>query len=128
MNISKRRILTNAFFELQFSYCPLVWMWHSHANNSKINRLHEHCFLIIYSDIPSSFETLLEKDGFVSTHNRNLQILVNEMYEIKNDLPPLIATTEHFEQRNVQYYDLKNKTNFIIPPIRTVYHGSESIL
>ena len=43
MNISKRRILMNAFFKSQFSYCPLVWMCHSRANNAKINRLHERC-------------------------------------------------------------------------------------
>ena len=43
MNISKRRILMNAFFKSQFSYCPFVWMCHSHANNGKINRLHERC-------------------------------------------------------------------------------------
>ena len=37
MNISKRRILMNAFFKSQFSYCPLVWMYHSLAKNGKIN-------------------------------------------------------------------------------------------
>ena len=50
MNMAKKRILMNAFFKSQFSYCPLVWMCHSHANNSKINRLHERCLRIIYSD------------------------------------------------------------------------------
>ena len=29
MNLSKRKILMNAFFNLQFSYCPLLWMCHS---------------------------------------------------------------------------------------------------
>ena len=91
INISKRRILRNAFFKSQFSYCPLVWMCHSHANNGKINRLHERCLRIIYSDKQSSFETLLEKDGSVSVHNRNLQILATEMYKIKNDLSPLLS-------------------------------------
>ena len=69
MNISKRRILMNAFFKSQFSYCPLVWMCHSCANNGKINTLHEHCLQMIYSDKQSSFEMLLEKDGSVSVHN-----------------------------------------------------------
>ena len=102
MKISKRCILMNAFFKSQFSYCPLVWMCHSRANNGKINRLHERCLRIIYSDKQSSFETLLEKDGSVSVHN--LQILATEMYKIKNDLSPLIAT-ELFEQRNEQQYN-----------------------
>ena len=99
MNISKRCILMNAFFKSQFSYCPLVWMCLSRANNSKINRLHERCLRIIYSDKQSSFEALLEKDGSVSIHNRNIQILATEMFKIKNDLSPEIMT-ELFEQRN----------------------------
>ena len=61
MNISKRRILMNSFFKSQFSYCPLASMCHGRANNAKINRLLERCLQIIYSDKPSSFETLLEK-------------------------------------------------------------------
>ena len=40
MNISKRGFLMNASFKSQFSYCPLIWICHSHANNVKINRLH----------------------------------------------------------------------------------------
>ena len=126
MNISKRRILMNAFFKSQFSYCPLVWMCHSRANNGKINRLHERCLRIIYSDKQSSFATLLEKEGSVSVHNQNLQILATEMYKIKNDLSQLIAT-ELFEQRNEQHYYLRKNSQFTIPPIRTMYHGSESI-
>ena len=126
MNISKRRILMNAFFKSQFSYCPLVWTCHSRANNSKINMLHEHWFRIIYSDKKSSFEALLEKDGSVSIHNRNIQILATEMFKIKNDLSPEIMT-ELFEQRNEHHYNLRNNVHFITPQIRTVYHGSESI-
>ena len=99
-------------------------MCHSRANNGKINRLHERC-LWIYSDRQSLFETQLEKDGSVSVHNRNLQILATEMYKIKNDLSPLIVT-ELFEQRN-EHYNLRKNSQFTIPPIRTMYHGSESI-
>ena len=61
-------------------------MCHSRANNNKINRLHERCLRIVFSDKQSSFETLLEKDSSVSIHNRNLQILATEMYKIKNNL------------------------------------------
>ena len=101
-------------------------MCHSRANNGKINRLHKRCLQIIYSDKQSSFETLLEKYGSVSVHNRNCLILASEMYTTKNDLTPLIVT-EFFEQRNEQHYDLRKNFQFIIPPVRTVYHESESI-
>ena len=29
MELTKRRILMNAFFDSQFNYCPLIWMFHS---------------------------------------------------------------------------------------------------
>ena len=99
MNISKRRILMNAFFESQFSYSSLVWMCYSRANNGKTKRLHQRCLGIIYSDKQSLFEMLLEKDGSDTACSQNLQILATKIYEIKNDLPPLFLT-ELFEQRN----------------------------
>ena len=126
MNVFKKRILLNAFFKSQFSYCPLIWMCHSRTNNNKINRLHERCLRIIFSDKQSSFETLLEKDDSVSIHNRNLQILATEMYKIKNNLSTSIIA-DLFEERNEQHYNLRNFAQFSLPAIRTVYNGSESI-
>ena len=41
MNLSKTKILTNAFFDLHFKYCPPIWMCHSRINNRKINRPHK---------------------------------------------------------------------------------------
>ena len=48
MDLSKRRVLLNAFFISQFSYCPLVWMFYSFGKNNKINRIHERCLRRIY--------------------------------------------------------------------------------
>ena len=79
MGIAKKRILMNAFFTSQFSFCLLVWMCHSCTNNSKINKLHERCLRIVCNDKQSSFNELLEKDGLVSIHMRNIQILASEM-------------------------------------------------
>ena len=89
MGIAKKRILMNAFFTSQFSYCSLVWMCHSRTNNNKINRLHERCLRIVYND-KQSFNELLKKDGSVSIHMRNIQILATEMYKLINNLSPII--------------------------------------
>ena len=75
MDFVKRRLLVNAFFYSQFNYCQLVWMCHNRSNNNKINRLHERCLRLIYNDKKSSFKDLLEKDGSVSVHHRNLRTL-----------------------------------------------------
>ena len=37
MELPKRRILMNAFFRVQFNYCPAVWMFHNCSLNNKIN-------------------------------------------------------------------------------------------
>ena len=41
---------------------------------------------IIYNDKTSSFENLLEKDGSISIHNRNLQVLVIEIFKINRGI------------------------------------------
>ena len=77
MNIAKRRLLMNSFFASQFNYCPLVWMCHHRSVNDKINRLHERCLRIVYSDSVPSFEDLLDKDRSVSVHVKNIKTLAN---------------------------------------------------
>ena len=61
MDLSKRKYLMNAFFNLQFSYCPLVWMYHSRALNNKINRLHEPCLKLLENDQQLTFEDYLKR-------------------------------------------------------------------
>ena len=82
MNLSKRQILMNSFFNSQFNYCPLVWMFHSRSVNNKINRLHERVLRIVYNDFKSSFKNLLEKDGTISIHPKNLHKLGTEIFKI----------------------------------------------
>ena len=48
------------------------------------------CLRTIYNDKQSSFNELLEKDGSVSIHERNLRVLASEMYKISNDLSMLL--------------------------------------
>ena len=62
-NLSKRKILMNAFFDSQFKYCALIWMSHSRTNKKKIESLQERCLRIIYNDKQSSFKELLQKDS-----------------------------------------------------------------
>ena len=57
-------------------------MCHSRENNRKMNWLHERSLRTIYNDKQSPFNELSEKDGSVSIHERNLQVLATEMYKI----------------------------------------------
>ena len=74
INIKKKKVLMKAFFMAQFSYCPLISMFHSRKLNNKINKLHERCLRVVYSDNVSSFEELLETDNSVSEHYQDIQV------------------------------------------------------
>ena len=126
MKLTKRRILMNAFFDSQFNYCPLIWMFHSRNINNKINKLHERCLRVIYNDKTSSFEQLLENDNSVSIHHRNIQTFAIEMYKVTNGLSPEIMN-EIFQIREESRYNLRYTSHFIIPPIRRVYDCRESV-
>ena len=86
MDLSKRSIVMNVFFNLQFNYCPVIWLRHNCTTNRKINRLHERCLRIIYNHKQSSFKMLFEKDSSVSIHNRNIHCLAT--YKVSNGLSP----------------------------------------
>ena len=92
---------------------------------NKINRVHERCLCIIYSDKTSSFEKLLEKDGSVTIHTRNFQTLATEMFKVYQNLSPaIIADIFHVRQNNC---NLRHDSYFAIPNVKYVYHGTESL-
>ena len=41
MEQDKPRLIMKPFITSQFSYCPLVWMFHSRGLNKRINKIHE---------------------------------------------------------------------------------------
>ena len=100
-------------------------MFYSQALNNKINRLHERCLLIIYNDKPSTFNELLEKDNSVSIHYKKIQALAIEIYKVANGVSPVIMN-EIIQLKEEFHYNLRYTFKFVIPPIHSVYHGSES--
>ena len=121
----KLRLLMKSFIESQFSYCPLVWMFHSRSLNNCINRLHERGLRLVYKDPNLTFEELLRKDNSFTIHHRNLQKLATEMYKINNNLSPSIMKSI-FPQRTIPY-DLRNNVPFQSTNVSTVYYGTETI-
>ena len=73
------------FIQSQLSYCPLILMLHSRRSNNLKNHLHKRTLGLV-GDQTSTFEELLAKDRTVTTHVKNLQLLVTKIYNAKNDL------------------------------------------
>ena len=100
-----------AFIASEFGYCQLVWMFHSRKLNSRINKLHERALRIVYQDYASSFTELLEKNNSATIHNRNIQLLVTELFKVKNGFSPPFMN-KIFVENAQYYYDLRKKTEF----------------
>ena len=125
MSTTKLRMILKAFIESQFSYCPLVWMFHSRSLNNWINRLHERALRFVYKDPTLSFEDLLQRDNTFTIHHRNLQKLATEMYKIINNLSPKIMNSIFPYTNNP--YNLRNKNPFQTSNVCSVFYGQETI-
>ena len=66
-----------------------------------------------------------ENDGSVNVQIRNILKLATEMLKVFKNLSTPI-TSDLFEVRE-NNYNLRNQSYFLIPTVKTVYHGSESI-
>ena len=114
----------NAFFNAQFCYCPLTWMFHSRKLNNKINKLHERCLRIVYNNNISMYEDLLEADNSVSVHFPKVQALAIELYKVVNGFSPDIMK-DVFPLNANSFYNTRNKRTFHSKHIRTVHFGSK---
>ena len=85
----------------QFSYCPLVCMFHSRTMNNRINKHHEKALRLVYSNKSNlSCDDLLKQDKLVKIHHKNLQIPATEICKVKNDLgPKIMADIFHFAEK-----------------------------
>ena len=62
-------------------------MFDSRSLNNKINRIHERALRLGFQN-NLSFSELLNLGNSVTVHQKNLQGLVTEIYEVKNRITP----------------------------------------
>ena len=122
---SKRRILVNTFIKSQFNYVPLVWMFCSRNANGMINNIHERALRTIYDDQTSSFLELLDLRNDICMHQRNLQLLMTEIFKCLNSFSPPIMN--NFVTTRDIPYNLRNARELSNERRRTVRYGLESI-
>ena len=126
MAINKRRMLMKAFVSSQFSYCPLIWMFHSRKMEHRINSIHKRALTLVYQDSSDlTLQELLAKDKSVSVHQKNLQLLATEIFNSKTGMSTeLMNDIFHFVERP---YNLRSDDTLERKRDHTVYHSSESL-
>ena len=125
MDSKKLVAIMNAFMTSQFSYFPPIWTFHSRKTDHKINRIHERALRLAYKDNVSTFEQLLATNNSVTTYERNLQLLMTNIFKTKSKLNPDFMT-DIFKERSVSYNLLKG-SDTLLPVVRTTTYDIETV-
>ena len=65
-------------------------MIHNRKLNNCIKSINVRALKVTYKDYPSAFPQLLQKDNYVTIHQRNLLALATEIFKAEYDLSPEI--------------------------------------
>ena len=125
MPTNQAQLSMRSFIMWKFSYCTLIWICHSTKINTQINKLHKSALRLVYNDKSSSFRELLERDNSVTFHERNIQVLLIEIFKVKSGVA-LKIMTEIFKFKNHSYDLRKNwlERRFL----KSCKYGSETVL
>ena len=109
----------------QFNYCPLVWMFCSRQSNNITNKVHERGLRLTYRDKTKDFQQILREQNEITIHQRNLQVLMTEVYTIVNGITsPIMDSLFQFR------YNTSNIRNFqelYTGNRKTVRYGTEIV-
>ena len=99
-------------------------MFHNRKLNNHLNRIHERALRIEYQDHSSTFNELLAKDSSFKIHDRHLQKLLIEIFQVKMKLAPEIMN-EVFDFIECRY-PRRNELRSKLQNIRTIRYGTET--
>ena len=114
-----------SFIMSQFSCCPFTWMCHGRKTNNQIKKLHERTLRLVCSDESSSFWELLERYKSVTIYERNIQVLLTEIFKVKSRVAPEIMT-EIFKFKD-HSPDLRKNNCIERQIIKSYKYGSETV-
>ena len=133
----------DAFIKLQFNGCLVSWIFHKSTINSRLKYTHEHSYshaeMVKMSKISFSFIIWLDILGIsdrvtgplekfriksVTTHQSNLQLLMSETFNAKNNLNEFSWETALLIKMTTTVW---NENNFQLPKAKRTANEIESI-
>ena len=100
-------------------------MFYSKTSSSMINKLHERSLRITLNDYSSDFNILLENNNDIRNHHRNIQVLLIEVFKMKNGLAPPVMESNLNKRFNT--YNIRNFRKFATERKRTVWYGLKTL-
>ena len=123
----KAKLLLNTVVMSNFQYCSLIWLFCSKAANDLINRTTKRAMGTTYnSNNEEALDALLQRDGTLTIHKKNLQKLMVEIYKTINHLNPPYMW-DLFTKKVVEY-DFRIKILCELPPARSQRFGTNSLI
>ena len=124
LDIDSRLAAYKSFIKCIFEYCPIVWMFCSIGNRTKLDKLQERALRIVYLDNTSTYEQLLCKANLQSLSEIRLKCMLIEVYKSFNGLSPQYIQ-ELFMSKHMNY-ELRDTNKFIQKKFRTKTYGYKS--
>ena len=85
-------------------------MFCSRQVNNMINKVHERAWSIVLKDHISDFEAMLWNINYITSHHRNIQTLMIELFKIMYDVAPPVMDSM-FNRRTI-CYNFRNLQEF----------------
>ena len=98
-------------------------MFCSRKSSNLVNKVQERTLRLTYKDKQSDFQTLMNENNETSVHQRNLQILMTEIYKTKNNYAPPIM--HHLFQFSENTFNLRNFRKLATHNKNTLNYGLE---
>ena len=114
LETDKKESLVKSMVESQSNYCPLVWMFCSLRS-----------LRLITNDKTGTFEHLLQANNEITTHHRNLQVLMVEVFKIINGFAPPIFEDFFLFRENT--HNIRNFQIISNESRKSVRYGLETV-
>ena len=100
-------------------------MFCSRNANNLINKIQERSLRLITNDKTSTFEHLLQANNEITTHQRNLKVLMVEVFKIINGIA--LSIIEDFFLSCENTHNIWNFQIIFNEPKKTVKYGLETV-
>ena len=109
LDSNKRKTIYSTMVKSQLNYCPLIWMFCPRWSSNLINKVQERALCITYNDQLTGLKSRLSNHNEITIHQRNLEVLMTEIYKIIYYIAPPIMSTLfeiHENTHNTRHFQI----------------------